>query len=154
MKLAMTFALALVAGVLLASCGGSAVGDDAGDTLQPDLVCTAQCEGKECGMDGCGGICGGCEGVLVCDAGGHCVEPCVTRCTGKACGDDGCGGTCGACAAGETCTAGTCVAPCSENGFTPEGDDAAYAADAQLLVYAAYQASNPADYLSVELWQR
>jgi hypothetical protein len=126
MKLTMTFALALVAGVLLASCGGSSVGDDVGDALQPDLVCTAQCEGKECGMDGCGGICGGCEGDLVCDASGHCVEPCVAKCTGKACGDDGCGSTCGTCPTGQTCSAtgqceGGCVPSCGGKTCGPDG---------------------------------
>jgi len=37
-------------------------------------VCVPQCEGKQCGKDGCGGTCGNCEGDLVCTPGGQCVE--------------------------------------------------------------------------------
>gem|GEM_PF-3488975 len=126
MKRFTMFALALVAGFLLASCGGSSVGDDGTDDTSSEMTCTPQCDDKECGMDGCGGICGGCPGDQVCDAGGHCVEPCVAKCTGKECGDDGCGSTCGSCAQGETCSAtgqcvGGCVPACGGKECGPDG---------------------------------
>ncbi len=65
------------------------VGDDAGtidigvgepdtitepDTTTPDLgVCIPDCSGRECGGDGCGGVCGTCDGGEAC-SGGVCVE--------------------------------------------------------------------------------
>ena len=80
--------------------------------------CAAECEGKECGQDGCGGSCGLCPGPQdVCTA-GQCE--CLPECDGKECGDDGCGGDCapapplcdvqeGVCL-GATRTAALCVA--------------------------------------------
>ena len=65
-------------------------------------VCTPDCEGRECGDDGCGGSCGSCftmEGAVepdLCRADGHCAD-CLADCEGKECGDDGCGGSCGNC---------------------------------------------------------
>ena len=57
--------------------------------------CTPQCEGKECGADGCGMDCGECLGEQdVCEE-GLCV--CVPTCDGVECGSDGCGGVCGDC---------------------------------------------------------
>lgn len=57
--------------------------------------CIPDCDGKECGSDGCNGICGSsygdCEDGWVCDE-GTCV--CVPDCSGKICGGDGCGGEC------------------------------------------------------------
>ena len=38
--------------------------------------CTPDCEGKECGPDGCSGQCGACKGGEVCSESGHCGEPC------------------------------------------------------------------------------
>ena len=37
--------------------------------------CAAQCMGKQCGPDGCGGSCGGCAGSQICSSGGLCTEP-------------------------------------------------------------------------------
>ena len=86
--------------------------------------CVPQCEGKECGDDGCGGNCGQCGddgacsdkfecicknekcGSTCCAEGGVCHEDtcCTTACEGKECGDDGCGGSCGECAdEGQVC---------------------------------------------------
>lgn len=68
--------------------------------------CQPNCDGKNCGPDGCGGICGYC---------GKCGETCesgtclFTVCQGKECGDDGCGGECGTCDGGKQCQAGACV---------------------------------------------
>jgi hypothetical protein len=38
-------------------------------------VCTPSCGGKQCGSDGCGGVCGTCAGSMTCSATGQCVEP-------------------------------------------------------------------------------
>lgn len=78
----------------------------AGDPGQPteDLPCAPQCDGKDCGADGCGGSCGACQGPCVA---GECV--CEPSCDDVECGGDGCGGTCGACAPGSACADGTCV---------------------------------------------
>lgn len=42
--------------------------------VDPD-VCVPNCDGKECGTDGCGGICGGCVPSEVCGTDGICVDP-------------------------------------------------------------------------------
>ena len=70
--------------------------------------CTAECVGKQCGDDGCGGDCGECPGGYVCDNFGTCL--CEPQCEGIECGNDGCAGSCGTCGNGETCNAwGFCV---------------------------------------------
>ena len=79
--------------------------------------CNSDCEGKQCGSDGCGGNCGTCESNEVCAEG---ICECVSNCEGKSCGDDdGCGGRCRSCESGYVCNtnswaceAGTCVADC------------------------------------------
>ena len=74
--------------------------------------CVPQCDGKECGPDGCGGQCGHCKPGDTCKA-GKCVK-CVPDCTGKECGDDGCGGSCGECEPNVTvCGANGKCRPCS-----------------------------------------
>ncbi|MDP6944241.1 MAG: hypothetical protein QF464_08835, partial [Myxococcota bacterium] len=50
--------------------------------------CVADCAGKSCGPDGCGGSCGGCEAVETCSADGQCVDTCD-------CVHDGCVDDCG-----------------------------------------------------------
>lgn len=68
---------------------------------------------KECGDDGCGGLCGICPAGTICDALGHCISSCIPNCTNKQCGPNGCGGTCGTCPVGKTCNAaGQCIATC------------------------------------------
>ena len=47
--------------------------EDAG-SVDSDGTCLPDCEGQECGSDGCGGICGTCPGALHCDWSGVCVE--------------------------------------------------------------------------------
>jgi hypothetical protein len=69
-------------------------------------VCSPACEGVQCGPDGCGGICGQCEGNQDICQDGLCL--CVAACAGKECGDDGCGGTCGECEAPFACQANKC----------------------------------------------
>ncbi len=69
--------------------------------------CLADCTGKVCGDDGCGGSCGSCSKGDACTGGQCVVDTCAPACDGKSCGDDGCGGTC-ACADGAACEAGQC----------------------------------------------
>ena len=67
----------------------------------PNCCPTYDCDGKQCGNDGCGGACGTCAGDLYCD-GSQCVA-CLPNCFGYECGPDGCGGTCGECDPGALC---------------------------------------------------
>lgn len=74
-------------------------------------VCEPNCNGKDCGSDGCNGTCGSCAGDEVC-ASGLCCSP---DCQGRDCGSDSCGGSCGVCGAGEVCAADglcDCVPDC------------------------------------------
>jgi hypothetical protein len=74
-------------------------------------ACTAQCAGKVCGDDGCGGSCGTCldPAKPTCSV-GQCVA-CQPNCADRVCGDDGCGGSCGACDTGKLCASGQCIFP-------------------------------------------
>jgi hypothetical protein len=65
--------------------------------------CMPVCAGKECGSDGCGGMCGACPGAAPHCADGKCAMQCTPDCTATACGDDGCGGSCGDCPMGWLC---------------------------------------------------
>lgn len=67
--------------------------------------CKPSCVLKECGDNGCGGLCGQCFGNEVCIA-GKCI--CVPVCEDVECGDDGCGGLCGTCPQGSSCVNGRC----------------------------------------------
>jgi hypothetical protein len=122
----------IAAAALLAACGGSTedgpdyryLPDDAlrgSDQATPDAagpdgrtpadlprqeICQPQCEGRACGPDSCGGICGQCEGSQEVCQDGQCV--CEPFCAGKECGDDGCGGDCGSCEPPFHCEANKC----------------------------------------------
>ncbi len=37
--------------------------------------CVPDCDGRQCGSDGCGGVCGVCESDLICDVVGNCISP-------------------------------------------------------------------------------
>lgn len=74
-----------------------------GEVCNGGVCCTPQCEGLECGDNGCGGVCGDCPGGTC--FGGTC---CFPQCAGKECGDDGCGGSCGDCPPYDKCVNGTC----------------------------------------------
>ncbi len=73
--------------------------------------CLPQCDGQQCGDDGCGGSCGTCftsGGGLapeLCLEDGTC---CIQQCEGMLCGGDGCGGSCGKCAEFSECIEGAC----------------------------------------------
>jgi len=91
--------------------------------------CIPECDGKACGSDGCGGVCGICSADKVCIA-HECVCPgsmvlvenecvCIPMCVDMGidmeCGPDGCGGYCGngvsqtkGCPEGCYCFAGKC----------------------------------------------
>jgi len=111
-----------------AGCGHDDVPDGAecedGDVCKDgECSCVPQCDGKECGPDGCGAECGACDA----EAGMQCVDgacQCIPKCAGQQCGDDGCGGVCGVCGCGEACEAGQCaVHACDQQecGFDFEG---------------------------------
>lgn len=72
----------------------------------------ADCAGKECGSNGCGGSCGECPGGWECTDSGECVDNCEADCVGKECGGDGCSGQCGECGEGAKCVDGLCLLPC------------------------------------------
>lgn len=85
------------------------------DAHHPD-GCIPDCEGRECGPDGCGGVCGKCPNLcspcgeplggpyLPCSEGGMCpMGCCPICCEGRQCGSDGCGGTCGTCGDQQVC---------------------------------------------------
>ena len=72
-------------------------------------TCVSQCDGKECGADGCGGWCGVCDIGCECAEGtciGGCGE-CIPECDGIDCGPDGCGGSCGTCEGNTFCNTET-----------------------------------------------
>jgi hypothetical protein len=76
--------------------------------FEGDCICAPQCDGKQCGFDGCGGECGTCPGDQDVCVQGTCI--CQPNCAALDCGPDGCDGTCGTCATNATCTAGICLA--------------------------------------------
>ncbi len=89
--------------------GGNTDDEDSGNGGD----CIADCHGRYCGDDGCGGSCGQCpSSVPICDYEGQCNPDCRASCLGRECGDDGCGGSCGVCSEG-ACIDGTCI--CSSN---------------------------------------
>jgi hypothetical protein len=92
-------------------------GEDAVLDAVPDL-CIPECDGLECGWDGCGGSCGECMEGASCEAGTCCVPDCA----GKECGLDGCGGVCGECPGAGVCSGGSCCSPsCDGKTCGPDG---------------------------------
>lgn len=73
-------------------------------------VCLPDCDGRECGADGCGGTCGLCPGSKPVCSFGKCVA-CSPDCVNKECGPDGCGKTCGTCPQGFACQFHRCEPP-------------------------------------------
>jgi hypothetical protein len=104
-----------------ADCG--CTGTDACNAeTQACEACVPQCNGRECGDNGCGATCGDCANGVACDN-GVCDVACMPQCDGRACGADGCGATCGDCANGQICGAdGQCDAPPARCGDQMCGD--------------------------------
>jgi len=94
-----------------------------------ESCCAIDCDGKNCGIDGCGGACGECgdneeclEGTCgcvqdsdqcedtCCPVGQVCFDEacCTLDCDAKECGGDGCGGSCGECLPGQACINSGC----------------------------------------------
>lgn len=88
----------------------SCIGDGPDPTNSYLMGCPFECLGpacgdRECGPDGCGGVCGSCSDGYTCTDGECCEQDCLN----KQCGPDGCGGYCGTCEPGSRCTdIGTC----------------------------------------------
>lgn len=89
-------------------CGPNSPGiqvcrDDGSGWGECKQCCTPDCADKECGDDGCKGLCGVCQDY----PNSYCTElglcDCAVDCGGKECGDDGCAGSCGTCDEGEEC---------------------------------------------------
>ena len=75
--------------------------------------CSPNCNGKNCGSDGCGGSCGSCTGNQTCNPDNsrcECAPNCGDHtCENDGCDDcDGCGGSCRSCPNGQTCNNGKC----------------------------------------------
>jgi hypothetical protein len=88
----------------------------------PCTPCVPDCTGKECGSDGCGGLCGACPGFLYCMSGeGLCVNADPPQCDGKQCGDDSMGGVCGFCDEGWFCDKAHCMPGAGGCAGIPEG---------------------------------
>lgn len=92
----------------LACCGPLELCNSA--SLRCEGACRPLCEGRACGSDGCGGVCGSCATGATCDEStGQCPGSCSPRCDERQCGPDGCGGSCGGCATGVCDQSGACV---------------------------------------------
>lgn len=93
--------------------------DNGGDYVLDVATCAPDCNGKQCGSDGCGGVCGYCPklSAFECSNIGTCV--CVPNCYSKKCGSNGCGGTCGTCAADLECDDGNMLGQFTGNCVKP-----------------------------------
>ncbi len=52
--------------------------------------CVPSCKNRECGPDGCGGVCGTCQSGFNCQPETGLCYACKPSCDGKSCGSDGC----------------------------------------------------------------
>jgi hypothetical protein len=101
---------------LCAAAGVEVCAEDGQATECSAILGEPDCTGKECGDDGCGGVCGQCPGSNYACVAAVCV--CQPDCGLKNCGDDGCGGSCGSCPAIEACNDGVCNG-CSDGNSVP-----------------------------------
>ena len=106
--------------------------------------CVPDCEGKDCGSDGCGDVCGECGQGLACDEQAKCT--CTPDCDGKDCGDDGCGGACGPCEIAKLCGGDTCIpwfvwSLTAGEGLPDYGSEMAVASDGSLYVAGGFESS-------------
>lgn len=98
-------------------------GDAVEDVGTEQTVCVPNCEDVECGSDGCGGQCGGCNPGVACIM-HKCA--CTPDCDGRECGIDGCGGFCGHCVGPDAQQDDSLCLPtgiCSTCGEKPQGCD-------------------------------
>jgi hypothetical protein len=93
------------------------------DLVELPPPCVPDCEGKDCGDDGCGGQCALCPPDHACGEDFKCHLHCAPVCAGKQCGDDGCGGSCGGCPFNMACTDGLCQCKpqCTGKDCGPDG---------------------------------
>ena len=130
-----SFVLFLLSLMTLSACGGGSpspsisdiyaspdhapVAGADGASAPEERVCTPECDGKECGEDGCGGNCGECSSGEHCDPQficrpGECT-PGQVKCQGggiAACLADGSGWSDATpCPEGEVCAGGECMKP-------------------------------------------
>jgi agmatine/peptidylarginine deiminase len=105
-------------------CGASSAADPSGTfPIDCPTVCVAQCDGKVCGPDGCGGQCGLCGGTETCVNGQCQPAACTDECAAgeSGCVDQATAWTCGegdndscrekvntACTGNQVCVAGVC----------------------------------------------
>ena len=85
---------------------GPVVEDSPNPQEDEGTLCLVECDGRVCGDNGCGGVCGVCDDGLSCSGAGQCEPPaldCTPQCFRNTCGDDGCGGQCGDCVDGSAC---------------------------------------------------
>lgn len=130
--------------------------DERPDSDAPE-PCVPACEGRACGSDGCGQLCGACPGASVCDAEGQCRPP-PTDCGDGRCGADedcaSCPGDCG-CGEGLACDGGECVCvpACDGVACGPDGcgGECGPCAEGQGCVDGACQLECPDD--CGEVWQ-
>ena len=93
---------------------GIACGNEAGEWTCTDGECTCDilCDGKVCGPDNCGGLCGVCPTNYNCSVDGStCIADCEKICAPLECGAAGLAGECdcGGCDDGHDCTVDDCV---------------------------------------------
>ena len=94
-------------------CGECPEGDYCAVEGQCEAACIPDCEGIECGPDGCGGNCGVCtRAARICSSTGQCINQ--KECNEEICAEVECGwtwcGSCGGCSGcGETCVDNQCV---------------------------------------------
>lgn len=98
--------------------------------------CVADCAGKTCGNDGCGGVCGECSAFESCEA-GSCIDPCASCGVEEICMSGECvnpcsngGGGCWVCADFDIATAGENCPPATQFGGACKDDEACYAQNA------------------------
>ena len=91
-----------------------------------DPNCKPNCEGKQCGSDGCNGVCGTCGPNETCSFNSFTCQ-CEPKCNGKTCGDDGCGGKCECQNPSDVCNETTgiceCVPSCGDKECGNDGCD-------------------------------
>lgn len=113
--------------------------------------CTANCTGKVCGSDGCGGSCGTCQSGFSCSNGLCISDTCVPDSNETTCGTSNCGTklnncgqivSCGVCSLGQICSDGTCSEITPINSGTVEdlwpGDSGMYFGSSSLSTETSY----------------